>query len=130
MDVGDPSNFVRILEIFHHRFPELRSMLSSYTITDQETKAAMQEVYELHGYTLDPHGAVGWLALNRWLDEHPGSKGIFLETAHPVKFPDALDQRKIAIPASVQEIMSRKKMSTVMKPHYADLRDYLAGDQG
>ncbi|MBL7740543.1 MAG: threonine synthase [Chitinophagaceae bacterium] len=128
MDVGNPSNFVRILEIFHHRFPELKSMLSSYTITDEETTHTIREVYAKYNYTLDPHGAVGYLALKRYLDDHTGDKGLFLETAHPVKFPDAVEQytgKKPELPASVQGIMNSKKISTVMKPHYESLKDYL-----
>ncbi|MEI9908462.1 MAG: threonine synthase [Bacteroidota bacterium] len=90
MDVGNPSNFIRILEIFHHQFPELKNKLSSYSITDEETIHTISEAYKQHSYTLDPHGAVGYLALKRYLEKHPDSKGIFLETAHPVKFPDAV----------------------------------------
>ncbi len=91
MDVGNPSNFVRILEIFHHQFPELKNKLSSYTITDQETMDTIKAVYQLENYTLDPHGAVGYLSLLQYLNEHQNEKGIFLETAHPVKFPEAVE---------------------------------------
>ncbi len=128
MDVGNPSNFIRILEIFHHQFPELKNKLSSYSITDEETIHTISEAYKQHSYTLDPHGAVGYLALKRYLEKHPDSKGIFLETAHPVKFPDAVEQqtgRSIELPPSVKDIMKRKKISTVMKPEYAALKDYL-----
>ena len=128
MDVGNPSNFIRILEIFHHRFPGLKNKLSSYSITDEETVTTITEVYKQHGYTLDPHGAVGYLALKRYLESHPYSKGIFLETAHPVKFPDAVELHTgvtIELPASVKDIMKSKKVSTVMKPEYVALKDYL-----
>ncbi|HEY6506112.1 MAG TPA: threonine synthase [Chitinophagaceae bacterium] len=130
MDVGNPSNFIRILEIFHHQFPELKSMLSSCTITDKETTETISEVYRQYNYTADPHGAVGYLALKRWLDEHPGLKGFFLETAHPVKFPDAVEQytgKKLVLPGSVQHIMNSKKISIKMKPHYEALKNYLLG---
>lgn len=128
MDVGNPSNFVRILEIFKHQFPELKEMLSSYTITDEETINTIREVYNKHKYTLDPHGAVGYLALKRYLDIHKNDKGFFLETAHPVKFPDAVEQytgKKPELPVSVRGIMDSKKISTVMKPQYGSLKDYL-----
>lgn len=128
MDVGNPSNFIRILEIFHHRFPELKSKLSSYSITDEETVNTIREVYKLYGYTLDPHGAVGYLALKDYLQNHPESKGIFLETAHPVKFPDAVELvtgASIDMPESVRGIMENKKVSTKMKPEYTALKDYL-----
>jgi threonine synthase len=128
MDVGNPSNFIRILEIFHHQFPELKNKLSSYSITDEETISTIAEVFRQYDYTLDPHGAVGYLALKRYLEKHPDNSGIFLETAHPVKFPDAVELHtgaKIDIPASVKDIMKSKKVSTVMKPEYAALKDYL-----
>lgn len=128
MDVGDPSNFIRILEIFHHRFPELKNNLSSFSISDTETLAIIKEVYEAHNYLLDPHGAVGYLSLERFLQGHSGAKGIFLETAHPVKFPEAVEKatgKEIEIPASVQDIIKNKKISINMKPKYNDLKSYL-----
>jgi threonine synthase len=128
MDVGNPSNFIRILEIFHHQFPELKSKLSSYSITDEETVNTIREVYQQYNYITDPHGAVGWLALKRHLENHPGSKGIFLETAHPVKFPDAVEQytgTKLELPVSVQDIIKSKKVSIKMKPEYKALKDFL-----
>ncbi len=90
MDVGNPSNFVRVLEIFHQEFGSLKNVLSSYSITDAETKQAIKDVYQQHQYLLDPHGAVGYIALQRELAKHPGSKGMVLETAHPVKFNPAI----------------------------------------
>ncbi|HMU45875.1 MAG TPA: threonine synthase [Chitinophagaceae bacterium] len=128
MDVGDPSNFVRILEIFNHRFPELKNKLSSFTITDAETEATIKEVYNESGYTLDPHGAVSYLSLKKYLYKNPEQKGIFLETAHPVKFPGAVEKNtgnKIEIPGTIQKILARDKKSTVIKPFYEELRDFL-----
>lgn len=132
MDVGNPSNFIRILEIFHHSFPELKDHLSSYSITDAETVDTISNVFKKFNYLPDPHGAVGYLALERYFADHSTTKdkGIFLETAHPVKFPDAVENitgSKIEIPASVADIMSRQKKSLLMKPAYANLKDYLLG---
>lgn len=127
MDVGNPSNFVRILEIFHHQFPELKNKLSSCSITDAETIQTIKEVYENHHYLLDPHGAVGYLSLRRYLDKQAG-EGIFLETAHPVKFPEAVEKiigKAIDFPASIKSIMDKKKKSILIGPGYAQLRDYL-----
>ncbi|MBK5271215.1 MAG: threonine synthase [Bacteroidia bacterium] len=128
MDVGNPSNFIRILELFHHRFPELTSKLSSYSISDEETKATIQQVFQKYDYTLDPHGAVGYLSLERYLNTHPESKGIFLETAHPVKFPEAVEGatgKIIEIPLAMQSIMKKQKNSINMKAGYNHLKDYL-----
>jgi len=128
MDVGNPSNFVRILEIFQHQFPALKSKLSSFSITDAETESVIDEVFKKYQYTLDPHGAVGYLALQRYLTEHSNAKGIFLETAHPVKFPEAVEQatgQKIKLPEHISEIMDREKISTVISPEYEALRNFL-----
>jgi threonine synthase len=130
MDVGNPSNFVRILEIFHHQFPELKNKLSSYSISDEETLKTIGEVYEQNNYLLDPHGAVGYLALKKYLAANPSAKGILLETAHPVKFPDAVEKitrKKIELPLSIKDIMTQQKKSTKMKAQYNELKNYLLG---
>lgn len=135
MDVGNPSNFVRILEIFHHQFPELKNNLSSVSITDEETMATIKRVFVENKYTLDPHGAVGYLALEKYLAEHPSEKarlpngrGIFLETAHPVKFPDAVEQaigNKLDIPSSIVSIMNAEKKSIQMSASYNTFKNFL-----
>ena len=115
MDVGNPSNFIRILEIFHHQFANLQNVLSSCSITDAATKDTMQKVYQEEGYLLDPHGAVGYLALQQYLQKHPAEKGIVLETAHPVKFYDVVEPvigEAVTIPASVQKQLLLEKKST------------------
>lgn len=128
MDVGNPSNFVRILEIFQQQFPELKSKLSSYSITDAETISTIKEVYEKDNYVLDPHGAVGYLSLQRYLQDHPEENGILLETAHPVKFPDAVEScigKPIEIPEAVQSIMNKEKLTVRIKADYQQLKEYL-----
>jgi threonine synthase len=91
MDVGSPSNFVRILELFDQQFKSLRNVMSTYTITDEKTKSILKKVFHDTGYLLDPHGAVGYLALKKYFKQHPNLSGIFLETAHPVKFYDVVE---------------------------------------
>jgi threonine synthase len=128
MDVGNPSNFIRVLELFHHNFPELKNTLSSYSITDQETINTIKEVHQQYQYLLDPHGAVGYLSLQRYLLENPDQKGLFLETAHPVKFPEAVENitgKKITIPASIAGIMDKKKVSIQLNNRYEELKEYL-----
>ncbi len=130
MDVGNPSNFVRILELFHQQFPQLKEKFSSVSITDEETKQTMKRVYvELH-YTLDPHGAVGYLALERYLADvgDTQQKGIFLETAHPVKFYDVVEpvlNQTIPLPDPVKEIIDLPKKSTLMNVSFDELKDFL-----
>ena len=91
MDVGDPSNFIRIREIFKDNFKQIQKNLSSYSFSDYQTREAMKDVYATTKYVLDPHGAVGYLGLKQYLQEHHKSQGIFLETAHPVKFLDIVE---------------------------------------
>ena len=128
MDVGNPSNFIRILEIFRHYFPELKANLSSSCVSDEETLATIKEVYQRNNYLLDPHGAVGYLALKRYLINHQREKGIFLETAHPVKFPEAVEKatgEQVDIPSSLSKLLTEKKQSILMENDFEQLKEYL-----
>lgn len=128
MDVGDPSNFIRILELFGHQYPLVKSKLSASTVTDEETLVAIRELYNRYQYIADPHGAVGYLALQRYLSAHEGSKGIFLETAHPVKFPDAVlagTGIQVDLPPGLSELMQQEKKTVKLQPDYKQLKDYL-----
>lgn len=132
MDVGDPSNFVRILELFHHQFADLTKVLSSYSISDEETRKTIKEVYEKENYLTDPHGAVAYFALQNYLHEHPEQKGYFLETAHPVKFYDVVEpviKQKIPIPENVKSILEKEKKSSLMEANFEDLKEYLLNKQ-
>lgn len=128
MDVGNPSNFIRILEIFEQQFTSLKNVLSSYTISDEETKNILKEVYLQNDYLLDPHGAVGYSGLEKYLSKHPGLKGIFLETAHPVKFYDVVEsliQQPVPIPKGIKEILNKEKKSVLMDVEFDSLKEYL-----
>jgi len=128
MDVGDPGNFVRILELFGHDHEAIKNNLSAFAADDDETLDTIRSVYNETGYLADPHGAVGYLALKQYLDQHPGQKGIFLETAHPVKFPGAVESatgRPVDDPPAVREMMQREGKSIEIKPEYSALKDYL-----
>ena len=128
MDVGNPSNFVRILEIFHHQFADLKNVLSSCSITDVETKDTLQKVYETDGYLLDPHGAVGYTALEQYLQNNPSEKGIVLETAHPVKFYDVVEPvigEAVPIPIAVQQQLLLEKKSTKIAAEVDLLKAFL-----
>jgi threonine synthase len=128
MDVGNPSNFVRILELFHQKLPNLRQTLSAVSISDAETTATVHNLYTRHHYLADPHGAVGYLALKRYLAQHADEKGFFLETAHPVKFYDTVEPiigRKVPLPASVAALLDKKKRSQRLTPRYDELKEFL-----
>ena len=128
MDVGDPSNFVRILELFEDDLAELHKVISSYSITDDQTKQIIKKVYQDTNYLMDPHGAVGFLALQQYLNEHSGQKGIFLETAHPVKFNTVMEEivkDPIEIPGSLDSLMSRNKSAKYIRPEFPKLKELL-----
>ncbi|MCW5908290.1 MAG: threonine synthase [Chitinophagales bacterium] len=128
MDVGVPSNFVRLIEMFGTNVGEIRETISSYSISDEETIAAIQHVYKNYGYLCDPHGAVGFASLEKYLEEHPAQKGIFLETAHPCKFVDVVENAlniRIDLPESVKGVVKREKQSIRMDAGYENLKDFL-----
>ena len=127
MDVGDPSNFIRIRHLFNDDIEKLRENLSSYSFTDSETKEAMKLIYKTSQYTADPHGAVGYLGLKKYQENHPNTYGIFLETAHPVKFLDVVEEvipEKIAIPSQIQKVMRKEKISLKIAT-YDGLKNFL-----
>jgi len=127
MDVGDPSNFIRILKIFGNNFENLKEMLSGYRYTDEETRVALKEIHQTSGYVADPHGAVGYLGLKDYLKNHPNKYGIFLETAHPVKFLDTVEETldiKVEVPERLQETLSKTKKSIEIN-NYQGLKSFL-----
>ncbi len=127
MDVGDPSNFIRIRHLYGNRFDALAQDLSSYSFTDTETKAAMKHIYRESKYITDPHGAVGYLGLKKYQAEHPNTYGIFLETAHPVKFLDIVEDtidQKLPIPPQIQKVMDGTKKAHAISS-YDQLKSYL-----
>lgn len=128
MDVGNPSNFVRILEIFHNEFGSLKNKLSSYSISDAATKQAIKDVYTLHNYLLDPHGAVGYIALKNYLDNNLLKEGFILETAHPVKFNPAIIDilgENILVQKEQALLLNGTKQSTFMPNDYSRLKEIL-----
>ena len=141
MDVGNPSNFVRILEILENNYPALTKALSSYSIDDTITKATIARVYKTNNYTLDPHGAVAFAAAEIYLAnlEKPNTgsnaqyntnsySAIILETAHPVKFPEVVEEaigQTIAIPDSVKFLLDKKKVSTPLAANYAAFKTWM-----
>jgi len=130
MDVGDPNNFIRILEIFEESTSELRRILSAYSITDDETRETIKRVYKEDKYMLDPHGAVGYLSLDRYLNENPGLKGLFVETAHPVKFYDVVEPvigESVPIPETIQLQLQLEKKSTQINADGDLLKAFLLG---
>ena len=126
MDVGNPSNFIRIRELFNNDLETLKSAFSSYSFTDDETRETMKNIYDNSGYVADPHGAVGYLGLKKHgLKEN--EFGVFLETAHPVKFLDVVEETlpvKVEIPEQIQKVINNKKVA-IKASSYEDLKAYL-----
>ncbi len=127
MDVASPSNFVRILEMFNSDMNLLRETMSAVSVTDLETETVMKDVFETTGYILDPHAAVAYKALHDHLDRDSQAAGIFLETAHPVKF-DSVKKilgTDIETPEQVEELLRRPQHSIEIEPSYRDLKEVL-----
>ena len=141
MDVGNPSNFVRIMEIMQNNFEGLKSGLSSYSYDDITTQATITRVYNEHKYILDPHGAVAFLAAEAFIEDHEYRithydhtteavpvRAIILETAHPVKFPEVVEEaigQTLAIPESVQFLLNKEKVSIPMSARFDVFKSWM-----
>ena len=120
MDVGNPSNFIRIQAIYNNNFETLKSNLSSYSFTDEETKQALDEIYKTTQYIADPHGAVGYLGCKSYLETNPQAHCVFLETAHPTKFLDVVKEvisTDILLPPQIKAVIDKQKVATAIKDY-------------
>lgn len=126
MDVGAPSNFARILDLYSDSWTDIKGDISGATYSDDLIRESMRMCHESTGYVLDPHGACGWRALKEQL--RPGEVGVFLETAHPAKFKEKVDDilgTAIAIPERLQAFMRGKKQSVDMANDFAAFKSFL-----
>ena len=129
MDVGDPSNFARILDLYKSSHAEICNHISGATYSDDEIAATMKKCYEQTGYVLDPHGACGYQALKDNLKD--GETGVFLETAHPAKFKEKVDailSTNIEIPTRLADFMKGKKQSLEMEANFAAFKQFLLNE--
>ncbi|MEZ4972182.1 MAG: threonine synthase [Cyclobacteriaceae bacterium] len=127
MDVGNPSNFARMLALFQDDYHEMSKMIRGYAFTDDETRDAMKTVDKGSGYTLDPHGAIGYLGLKKYQTSNP-VKGVFLETAHPGKFREVVEEtlgRKVELPERLSNLITRQKKSIEMSSSFEEFREFL-----
>jgi threonine synthase len=129
MDVGDPSNFIRIQKIFNNDFLKLKKGLKGYRFTDPQTKKAIQDIYTASNYICDPHGAVGYLGLKTFMEEQQENDfyGVFMETAHPIKFVETVEKTlntKIPVPKQIENVLQGEKKSFPITD-YKDLKDFL-----
>lgn len=129
MDVGAPSNFARMSHLFSDSWDAMRESISGVAVDDEETLAAVRSVKATTGYTIDPHGAVGYVAAKLWLEASPESHTVILETAHPSKFLDTMEQElgegSVEIPERLACLSERAKVATLIKADTQLVRDYL-----
>src|SRR6218665_2945162 len=115
MDVGNPSNFIRIQEMYDDDLAKFEKDFSSYSFDDEQTKVALKNMYDHNSYIAEPHGAVGYLGLKKELQNHPEAIGFFLETAHPIKFSDIVEETlniKLSIPYQIESVLDKEKIKT------------------
>ena len=128
MDVGDPSNFVRILDLFNNNYEWIIKHLHGYSYSDREIREVIARVYREKGYLCDPHGATGYQAAQTYRKEHPEMTGIFLETAHPAKFKESVEEvigNTVELPERLAAFADRKKEVLSLQPEYQDFKQYL-----
>jgi threonine synthase len=131
MDVGNPSNFSRILDLYHHSHEDILEDMSGYTYTDSELKDAIRAVSRESGYILEPHGAAGYRALKDYTKGKENLPGVFIETAHPAKFKDLVESltgSEVNIPERLMDAASREKVSIALSREYNDLKEYLSSE--
>jgi len=128
MDVGDPSNFVRIQDLFDNNYEWITQHLFGYSYSDREIREVIAEVYREKGYLCDPHGATGYRAAQSYRKKHPELTGIFLETAHPAKFREHVEEvigEAVELPERLAAFANREKEAVFLQPDYQDFRQYL-----
>jgi len=129
MDVGSPSNFARMLELFDHDVEKMRAQVWSVGCADEETRATIKEVYDRYGYILDPHGAVGYFGLKKYRVAYPTPcTGIFFETAHPAKFPETIGEvlgKSVEVPLRMQGYLQKEKHAARISNNFSALKQVL-----
>jgi threonine synthase len=129
MDVGAPSNWVRIMDLFGNDFKAISNIIKSYRFTDEETLTGIKAIYSQFDYIACPHTAIAWLALEKYRSENEGDyTGVFSSTAHACKFPDVFPEEikaNIEIPAQVEELFNKEKQSTKMEASFESFKAYL-----
>ena len=130
MDVGDPSNYKRLADIFNQEgstWNNMKKLLCGYSYDDTATRVAIKEVYDKYEYIIDPHGAIGYEALKEYQVKHDVN-GIILETAHYAKFKPTMDETlgyDVPIPANLAELLDKQKVATDMSTEFAEFKGYL-----
>jgi threonine synthase len=128
MDVGNPSNFARITNLYNHSWTKMKEHISGYSFSDEETGEVMLQVFNRSNYILDPHGAVGLLGLKKYMSENERCTGVFLETAHPAKFKEVVEPilgQALTLPKELEQLISKEKKSIPCSSDYPSLQSLL-----
>jgi threonine synthase len=128
MDVGNPSNFSRMLSLFGSTWNDMRHQITGYAFNDEQTQSAIIQVFKEYQYIIDPHAAVGFLGIKSYLQHNPGKKGIVLGTAHPSKFKDTIDQallQNTALHPKLKALEHKISQPIPLSRDYQQLHDYL-----
>jgi len=129
MDVGDPSNFIRIVNLYNGNLNILRKDLYGTSFTDEQTRECIRNIYDTYNYICDPHGAVGFLGLEEYISKNPQiDKAVFLETAHPAKFKNIVEpviQKDIEIPHRLNKCLEKEKLSIRISKNVDNLKDII-----
>jgi threonine synthase len=130
MDVGDPSNWVRIADLFKDDTDQLKNLVKGYSYNDEETLNAIKFIYDDYRYVACPHTAIAWQALKDWQQDNfkADTAGVFLSTAHPCKFPDVYPESmagSIVVPEQVKELASKIKLSVALGKDFEGFKSYL-----
>ncbi|MEK7190372.1 MAG: threonine synthase [Patescibacteria group bacterium] len=128
MDVGNPSNFSRMLELYDSDVEKMRAEIYGIGFSDQDTRKAISNVFKKYNYIMDPHGAVAYLGLLDFMKNFPKSEGIFFETAHPAKFSSEVEKaigRSVPMPKRLKTYVRRKKQAVLLKNNFSKLKDFL-----
>ena len=127
MDVGNPSNFRRIENLFDHNWSSVKEVIVGYRYTDEETCAAVKDVHDQYDYIIDPHGAVGYLAAQEYAQDHADQKTVILETAHPAKFLPVMEPilGKIEVPQRLAVLSEKEKSAIPMSIDFEPFKAWL-----
>ncbi len=128
MDVGNPSNFYRMTDLFDNDYNKFINNIAGYHFNDEQTKDSIIEIYKKYNYIIDPHGAVAYLGLKKYMENNNNVNGVIFETASPAKFTNTVEpliNKNIEMPERLKSAMNKEKVSTVLANNYNDFKDYL-----
>jgi len=127
MDVGNPSNFQRMADLYGSEWEKMKQDIEGYSFSDAQTRDAIKEVHDKYGYVIDPHGAVGYLALKQFQKKQTNTNGIILETAHPAKFLPVMEPilGRVEVPERLALLADKPKVATSLSSKFEDFKAFV-----